>query len=89
VAVQVENIMLDRNGHARLVDFGLATQFNEASQPSGVGASSSVGFGGEPLSPTGSLLYMPPELLRDKVHIVKATLCSEINFLFFCTFRFF
>ena len=82
MAVQVENIMLDRNGHARLVDFGLATQFNEASQPSGGGAASSVGVGGEPLSPTGSLLYMPPELLRDKVHSVMATLCSKINSLF-------
>ena len=43
------------------VDFGLATPLKDDA------AGGSAGGCSEPLSPTGSLLYMPPELLRDKV----------------------
>ena len=40
--------MLDRHGHIKIVDFGLAVQIKAESTP---------------LSPTGSLIYMAPELL--------------------------
>ena len=40
--------MLDRHGHIKIVDFGLAVQIKAESIP---------------LSPTGSLIYMAPELL--------------------------
>jgi len=47
--IKIENVMLDRNGHVKLVDFGLA-EIMEAE----------VGF----LEPTGSIVYMAPEMLR-------------------------
>lgn len=45
---QVENIMLDARGHVKLVDFGLACALTAEEGP---------------MSPTGSLIYMAPELL--------------------------
>ena len=47
--LKLENIMLTRDGHVKLIDFGLARTFH--------------GFA-EEATPTGSLLYMPPELLQ-------------------------
>ena len=47
--IKVENVMLDRSGHVKLVDFGLA----EIMQ-------AEVMY----LEPTGSIVYMAPELLR-------------------------
>ena len=47
--VKVENVMLDAAGHVKLIDFGLARDVPALD---------------EPLSPTGSLIYMAPELLR-------------------------
>jgi len=46
--IKVENIMLDPEGHVKLVDFGLSREISQEV---------------EPLSPTGSLAYMTPELL--------------------------
>lgn len=46
--IKVENIMLSESGHVKIVDFGLCRRIT-----------SDV----EPLSPTGSLAYMTPELL--------------------------
>ena len=46
--IKVENVMLDAAGHAKLIDFGLARDVPTLD---------------EPLSPTGSLIYMAPELL--------------------------
>ena len=43
--IKVENIMLDPEGHVKLVDFGLSREITEEV---------------EPLSPTGSLAYMTP-----------------------------
>ena len=50
--VKVENIMLDGAGHVKLIDFGLACELR--------------GFE-EPVSPTGSLIYMAPEMIRDNM----------------------
>jgi len=44
--------MLNEFGHVKLVDFGLAAPLKEEV---------------EPMSPTGSLIYMAPELLRDQM----------------------
>jgi serine/threonine protein kinase len=49
--LKVENIMLDGEGHVKLVDFGLAVEIVEDV---------------EPISPTGSFIYMAPEMIRDK-----------------------
>ena len=57
--VKVENIMLDRLGHVKLVDFGLSCPLNSTA----AAASKDT----QPMSPTGSLLYMSPELLDEKV----------------------
>ncbi len=54
--IKVENMMLDGAGHLKLIDYGLSQELK-------AGAS----VAGEPMSPTGSLIYMPPELLRDKI----------------------
>jgi ribosomal protein S6 kinase alpha-5 len=48
--IKIENIMLDKSGHVKLIDFGLSTQL---SQPI------------ESMSPVGSFIYMAPELIRD------------------------
>jgi hypothetical protein len=50
--LKLENIMLTRRGHVKLIDFGLARAFK--------------GFI-EEATPTGSLLYMPPELLQFRI----------------------
>jgi serine/threonine protein kinase len=50
--VKVENIMLDGEGHVKLVDFGLAVEIHEDI---------------EPLSPTGSFIYMAPEMIKDRI----------------------
>jgi serine/threonine protein kinase len=46
--IKIENIMLDVNGHVKIVDFGLATRIISQVQP---------------MSAVGSLIYMAPELL--------------------------
>mmetsp|Transcript_49411 Transcript_49411/g.63391 ORF Transcript_49411/g.63391 Transcript_49411/m.63391 type:complete len:703 (+) Transcript_49411:99-2207(+) len=46
--IKVENIMLDAQGHVKLIDFGLSQEIVEEE---------------EPMSPIGSLIYMAPELL--------------------------
>ena len=51
-ASQVENIMLTNEGHVKLIDFGLCREIQAQE---------------EPLSPTGSLIYMSPEMLKDNV----------------------
>jgi len=48
--VKVENIMLDARGHVKLIDFGLACELKGSDGP---------------VSPTGSLIYMAPEMIRD------------------------
>ncbi len=48
--LKVENVMLDGRGHVKLVDFGLAVRITEPE---------------EPMSPTGSLIYMAPELSKN------------------------
>jgi len=48
--VKIENIMLDGNGHVKLIDFGLSKQL-----------SSPI----EKMSPAGSLIYMSPELILE------------------------
>jgi len=50
--IKIENVMLDHLGHIKLVDFGLAEKLV-----------AEVG----PLECTGSLIYIAPELLRDRV----------------------
>jgi len=49
--VKVENIMLDAQGHVKLVDFGLAVEIHGDV---------------EPLSPTGSFIYMAPEMIKER-----------------------
>ena len=83
--LQLENILLDESGHAKLIDFGLAVEL--ATGESAAKASRQIATGAghaqqppalarfsptlppppQPMSPTGSLIYMAPELLRDKV----------------------
>ena len=48
--IKVENVMLNAAGHVKLIDFGLARDVPQLD---------------EPLSPSGSLIYMAPELLRE------------------------
>jgi len=48
--IKVENVMLDADGHVKLIDFGLACE---------------VAQDVIPLSPTGSIIYMAPELIND------------------------
>jgi serine/threonine protein kinase len=50
--IKVENIMLDRSGHVKIIDFGLTRKIK-----------SEV----DRFTPTGSLIYMAPELLHAKV----------------------
>jgi len=47
--LKVENIMLDAVGHVKIIDFGLACQIIGDTQP---------------VSPTGSLSYMAPEMIH-------------------------
>jgi serine/threonine protein kinase len=49
--IKIENIMLDHRGHIKLVDYGLAVEIEEEVQP---------------MSAMGSLIYMAPELVRDR-----------------------
>jgi len=49
--LKLENVMLDEEGHVKLVDFGLSKE--------GVSAAYE-----QPLSPCGSILYLAPELLE-------------------------
>jgi serine/threonine protein kinase len=60
--VKVENIMLDQWGHVKLVDFGLALPIQPTLSPAG-GLELPI----QPMSPTGSLIYMAPELLDSKI----------------------
>jgi len=53
--VKAENVCLDSAGHVKLIDMGLA---KELPKPQVL-----HGFQSVPLSLTGSLIYMPPELL--------------------------
>eukprot|EP00615_Pteridomonas_danica_P019706 CAMPEP_0114379138 /NCGR_PEP_ID=MMETSP0102-20121206/2055_1 /TAXON_ID=38822 ORGANISM="Pteridomonas danica, Strain PT" /NCGR_SAMPLE_ID=MMETSP0102 /ASSEMBLY_ACC=CAM_ASM_000212 /LENGTH=573 /DNA_ID=CAMNT_0001534131 /DNA_START=9 /DNA_END=1728 /DNA_ORIENTATION=- len=55
--IKVENIMLDSRGHVKLIDFGLVFELKH-------GKDLRPGSLGEPMSPTGSLIYMAPELLQ-------------------------
>jgi len=48
--LKLENIMIDGSGHAKIIDFGLACLI--------------TGDVEQNLSPTGSLSYMPPEMLK-------------------------
>lgn len=50
--VKVENIMLDAQGHVKLVDYGLACELKGDEE--------------QPMSPMGSLIYMAPELLSER-----------------------
>jgi len=50
--LKVENVMLDSSGHVKLIDFGLAFEMSDEVQP---------------LSPTGSLIYMPPEMIFENM----------------------
>lgn len=49
--LKIENVMLDSVGHVKLIDFGLAIELTDDVQP---------------LSPTGSLIYMAPEMIVQK-----------------------
>jgi protein-serine/threonine kinase len=49
--LKVENIMLTSEGHVKLIDFGLTVEIAK-------------GKDRQPLSPTGSLIYMAPELVK-------------------------
>jgi len=49
--IKVENVMLDGNGHVKLVDFGLAYKYEEEISHMGM---------------VGSLIYMAPELIHSK-----------------------
>jgi len=48
--IKVENVMLDASGHLKLIDFGLAIELTDEVQP---------------ISATGSLIYMAPEMIAE------------------------
>jgi len=54
--IKVENIMLDSAGHVKLVDFGLTLRIPL-----------DEGLHAIPVQPAGSIIYMAPELLRQKI----------------------
>jgi len=49
--LKVENLMLDASGHIKIIDFGLAVAIAEGEES-------------QPLSPTGSVCYMAPEMIK-------------------------
>lgn len=53
--LKVENLMLDASGHVKIIDFGLAVEIADPSQIV------------QTMSPSGSLSYMPPELLSKDI----------------------
>jgi serine/threonine protein kinase len=55
--LKIENIMLDGDGHVKIIDFGLAQSVPKSSPP----------LFERPVPLVGSLLYMPPELLRSGI----------------------
>jgi len=56
--IRIENILLDACGHVKIVDFGLSQRIASL----GVHEDAVE----EPVSPSGSLIYMAPELLEDR-----------------------
>jgi serine/threonine protein kinase len=71
--IKIENIMLDRRGHIKLVDYGLATRILKKASPTSKSAaaesskSSSSAKEGQPMSASGSLIYLAPELLKSSI----------------------
>ena len=69
--IKVENIMLDGAGHVKLIDFGLSCELR--------------GYE-EPVSPTGSLIYMAPEVghsVLPKARLPRFLLSSSVSLFFF------
>ena len=68
--IKVENIMLDGAGHVKLIDFGLSCELR--------------GYE-EPVSPTGSLIYMAPEVghsVLPKARLPRFLLSSSVSLFF-------
>ena len=62
--IKPENIMLDSLGHVKLIDFGLCKRIRDGSSGRKIDPAQEPML--EPMSPCGSLAFVPPETLRER-----------------------
>ena len=66
--LKAENVMVDAQGHAKVIDFGLAIELLEEGRlDEGLGEGRGASVREQPMSTVGSWIYMPPELITEGV----------------------